>query len=626
MSDTVKGYTGKQLRVSLNDRNIKTEHTDQGIIRKYLGGVGYGAYLLYGELKKGIDPLGESNKLVFATSPLSLNKIPGGGSISVCFKSPATNGWGESRCGGNFGPDLKSAGFDHIIIEGKSDRPVYLVIKDGHAELKSADHLVGKMVSEKTELMKKEIPGEDCSVMCIGVAGEQLVKFAAIMSGDRAAGRCGGGAVMGSKNLQGILVTGTYKIKPAEPEQFQESLRNVSKIIRKNPMSTGFKEFGTIGDMPSNDEDGDWPTKNWQSNSWGKGVKVFDHFQENNFKTFKRCYKGCPVGCARIAAVDSGSFKTPRHEGAEYESISVFTSYVMNDDSNVATRCDYLCNEFGLDSISCGAVIAFAMECFEKKLFDEKQINDIELTWGNKEVLPIIIEKIAYCSGIGKILANGVRMAALEIGGGSDEFAIHVKGLEGPAHDPRSGKALGVTYGTANRGMCHIHPLEGMAYDRGKMDWGLTEYGLTDPEKVDRWDEKGKGSAVKLLQDGMILPDILSTCKFMMYTGVTLNHWSELLAGLTGWKIDGSELLLIGERVNNLQRLFNIREGFSRKNDYLPKRVMEIPQFGAYHLQSECTIADFDGMLDEYYEARGWEKTTGKPTAKKLTNLGLSEI
>jgi aldehyde:ferredoxin oxidoreductase len=180
-----------------------------------------------------------------------------------------------------------------------------------------------------------------------------------------------------------------------------------------------------------------------------------------------------------------------------------------------------------------------------------------------------------------------------------------------------------VTYGTANKVMCHIHPLEGMAYDRGKMDWGLTEYGLTDPEKVDRWDEKGKGSAVKLLQDGMILPDILGTCKFIMYTGVTLNHWSELLAGLTGWKIDGSELLLIGEKVNNLQRLFNIREGFSRKNDYLPKRVKEGPQFGDYHLQSECTIVDFDGMLDEYYEARCWEKVTGYPTAKKNNRIRI---
>ena len=295
-----------------------------------------------------IDPLGENNKLVFATSPLSLNKIPGGGSVSVCFKSPATNGWGEARCGGNFGPDLKAAGFDHIIIDGKSDQPVYLVINNGQAELKAANHLVGKMVTEKTDLMKQEIPDQDSSVMCIGVAGEQLVKFAAIMSGDRAAGRCGGGAVMGSKNLQGILVVGSNKIEPAKPAQFKESLRNVSKIIRKNPMSTGFKEFGTIGDMPSNDEDGDLPTRNWQSNSWGKGTEVFDHFQEKNYKTFKRCYKGCPVGCGRITAVDAGRFKTPRHEGAEYESIAVFTSFVMNEDPDLAVHCDYLCNEYGL--------------------------------------------------------------------------------------------------------------------------------------------------------------------------------------------------------------------------------------------------------------------------------------
>jgi aldehyde:ferredoxin oxidoreductase len=625
MSEVIKGYTAKQLRVSLSDNTIKTEPTDPKVIRKYLGGVGYGAYLLYKELIPGIDPLGEKNKLIFATSPLSLYKIPGGGSITVCFKSPATNGWGESRCGGNFGPDLKAAGFDHIIVEGKSDKPVYLVINDGQAELKCAAHLVGKNVSEKTQLLKSSFPEVASSAMCIGIAGEQLVKFASIMSGDRAAGRCGGGAVMGSKNLQAILVTGTNKILPAEPSLFKDNLRNVTQVIKNNPMSTGFKEYGTIGDMPSNDEDGDWPTKNWQSNSWGKGIEIFDQFQENNFITFKRCYKGCPVACGRIVNVDTGKYKTPRHEGAEYESISVFTAYVMNDDPDVAIHCDYLCNEYGLDTISCGAMIAFAMECYEKDILDQEKTGGLELIWGNSGLLPKLIKMISYRDGIGDILADGVRIAAQKLGSGSDEFAIHVKGLEGPAHDPRSGKALGVTYGTGNRGMCHIQPVEGMAYDRGKMDWGLQEYGLTDPEKYDRWDEKGKGKEVKILQDGMVLPDILSTCKFMMYAGVTLNHWASLLTGLTGWDITGKELLKIGERVVNLQRLFNMREGFSRKDDYLPKRVMETPQFGDYHNQPDCTIHDFDALLDEYYNARGWDKKSGEPTISKIEELGLSE-
>jgi len=236
-----------------------------------------------------------------------------------------------------------------------------------------------------------------------------------------------------------------------------------------------------------------------------------------------------------------------------------------------------------------------------------------------------MIRLISMREGLGDILAEGVKTASKILGKGSEKFAIHGKGLEAPAHDPRSGKALAVTYGTANRGMCHIHPLEGMAYDSGKFDFGLVKYGLVDPNTIHRWDEKGKGKSVKILQDGLIVPDILSTCKFFLYAGLTIDNYADMLSALTGWEIDGRELLKVGERVINLQRLFNIREGFNRDDDLIPERVRQRPSFGIYQDEPRCVIKDYEGMLNEYYEARGWDLITGKPSKDKLRELGLEE-
>jgi aldehyde:ferredoxin oxidoreductase len=311
------------------------------------------------------------------------------------------------------------------------------------------------------------------------------------------------------------------------------------------------------------------------------------------------------------------------HGGAEYESISCFTAYVLNENMDAAIHSTYLCNQYGLDTISAGALIAFAMECNEKGLLSEEQIGGLDLTWGNSEVLPVLVKMISLREGIGDILAEGVRQAGKIVGNGAEEFAIHVKGLEGPAHDPRSGKALGVTYATGSRGMCHIQPLEGMAYDSGKMDWGLIKYGLKDPNEVDRWDEEGKGIAVKLLQDGLTLPDILGTCKFYSYAGMTVDHWADMVSALTGWELNGKDLLRIGERVINLQRLYNLREGVTAEDDQLPQRIKTIPEFGKYAEESKCVFKDFDAVLKEYYTARGWDPQTGVPTLEKLTELEL---
>lgn len=625
MSKSIQNYSNKQLRVSLTDSTFKCEEIEQNILKKYIGGVGYASKILYKELNQGVDPLRPENKLIFATGPLTSYRVPGGGSIEICFKSPLTNAWGESRCGGDFGPDLKKAGYDYVIFEGKSPEPIYLFINEDKIEFKDAKHLLGKMVSEKTEMIRKELNDDSISLMCIGIAGENLVKIASVMFEGRAAGRGGAGAVMGSKNLIAVAVKSSGKLAINNPDSFKVALKKAMDVIKVSDTAKGFREFGTIGDMPGVDAAGDWPTKNWQSNNWGKGQEIFDYYDKNNFITNKMCYKGCPIACGRVAQVKEGKFKTPKHEGAEYESISAFTAFICNQDVDAAIHSSYLCNEFGIDTISAGAIIAFAMECYENKLFSKEEIEGLDLSWGNAEVLPVLVEKISKREGLGNLLAEGVIIAAKEIGAEAEKYAVHTKGLEGPAHDPRSGKLLAVTYGTANRGMCHIHPLEGMAYDSGKMDWGMTDYGIPDPNQLDRWDEKGKGKITKILQDGLIMPDVLGVCKFFMYAGLTLEHYAKILSALTGWQLTGEDLLKVGERVNNLQRLFNFREGLTKKDDIIPERAIQRPLFGAYRNEERCIIKDYQGMLEEYYEARGWNLETGMPTKEKLLELELDE-
>jgi len=623
---TLNGYAGKILRVNLSSETFNVEDLSEKDARMYLGGAGLAAKILYEELPKGVEPLSSGSKIIFATGPLTATFAPGSGSVDVCFKSPLTEIWGEARAGSDWGPALKKAGYDLLIIESKVDQPKYLKIDNDKIELKDAQELVGLTTSEKTSFLKKEL-GNDFEIASIGPAGEKKVLYSSVMLGDgsRAAGRTGAGAILGSKNLLSIAVRGNKKITIARPEEFKSVCReSATKLLSYTP-NLGLKTDGTTGDLGKCDDAGDWPTKNWHSNSWGKGQELYDQFRKNNLVGPHACYKGCILFCGRIAKVDSGKWKTPVHEGTEYESISAFTAFIMNDDIDAAVHATYLCNEYGLDTISTGAVIAFAMECYEKGILSKDDLDGLDMNWGNMDSAVEIVKKIASRDGIGDLLANGVVRASKVIGKGSEEFAINVKGLEGPAHDPRSGKALSLTYGVGNIGMSHIHPIEGMAYDAYKVDFGLMPYGLKNPNEVDRFEEKGKGEASKLLHDFGIVPDIIGICKFYIYAGLTPDDISKELSTLTGWNINGKELLKIGERVYNLQRMFNVREGVSRKDDEIPERIKQIPEFGKYSNIPKCTINDYELMLKEYYEARGWDEN-GVPKADKLAELGLDWV
>lgn len=629
MKEFVKGYMGKELIVDLTAGKTEEIVLDEKTMRMYLGGSGYGVYRLYKEIREGVDPLSPENVLMFASGPLASPIVPGGGSVMICFKSPATGIWGQARCGGSFGYVMKRAGYDFITFKGRADRPVYVQIIQGKCEIKDASEIVGKDVYEKYDFLVNSIENsneKNTSAMVIGTSGEKMVNIAGVMCKDRTAGRGGGGAVMGSKNLLGIVVSGDMKPQFHDEKKLIETIKNINKKVRASDFCEGAHEFGTVGDLPGNDEDGDLPTMNWRSNCNGTGRQIHDDFYDNYFIKSTPCYNGCPVACARRLKVDAGKYKTPEHEGSEYESVAAFTAFIMNNDADFASHCGYLCNKNGIDTISAGAIIAFAMECFEKGVITEKDTEGHRLEWGNNDAalwcLKAIIERK---EGLGETLSYGVRKAAKILGGGSEKYAIHVKGLEGAAHDPRSGKMLGISYATGNRGMCHIQPFEGMAYDRGKMTWGMDKYGVRDPETLDRWDEKGKGTDCRVLQDGLCLPDILATCKFLMYADVTIDDWSDILNCMTGWDTDGWEILKSSERIFNLQRMFNVREGITRADDRLPDRCFEVPEFGTYSQTPECTISNFNALIDEYYEARGWNYN-GIPKENKLDELGLTDV
>ncbi len=610
-------FNSRLLRIDLSEAKVSVEDIVPEILRKFIGGVGYGAKLLYDELPAGIDPLGPENKLAFVTGPLTGTGAPGSGSVEVCFKSPLTGVWAEARSGGEWGGAFKKAGYDFLVIEGKSKEPKYIVIDDGKVELRPAAKLKGKTTSEKQKIIREELKDDKFETLAIGPAGENLVRFANIMAGERAFGRCGGGAVMGSKNLLAVAVKGSSEIPVANAKEFSAACKECYRKVLAKTGKAGMSEGGTTRLMIGCDFMGDIPTKNWRSNSWGKGEKLYNYFKTNNLIRAEPCYKGCVLRCKRIAGVKTGKWETPVHEGNEYESIAAFTFFVMNDDVDAAVHADYLCNEDGIDSISTGAAIAFAMDCYDEGIITREDADGLDLAWGNAEAMINLVKKIANKEGVGRILSEGVRHASQQIGKGAEKLAIEVKGLEGAAHDPRAAKSQAVLYGTNNRGMCHMHPIEGKPFDANKIDFGMTAYGLPDPHTVDRFSEGGRGKIAKGLQDYGMSADILGICRFYLFEGLELGDLAKMTAALTGWDINGQELLEAGERVSNLQRLFNTREGIRKIDDMLPERCRKRPEFGKYASVEECEIKNYEQMLEEYYVARGWDRETGVPIETK---------
>ncbi len=612
---------GKILRVDLSSGSISDEDLPPKLAEKYIGGAGLGTYYLMSETQKGVDPLGPDNPLVFMTGPLTGTVSPSAARYSIVTKSPLTESWGHANSGGSFGPALKKSGYDGIIFRGCSSVPRYLSIQDGKVELLDASHIWGKTVPETEHALKNE-HGKKTTVASIGPAGENLVRYAGVMNNiHRTAGRCGVGAVMGSKKLKAVIVSGSESIVLADKDAFRSKSKKQFELINESLLKIGFETFGTamVADMVN--VKGGYPTRNWQSGVFEKIDEVnAQAITERLLNSRESCF-ACPIACGRGTEIKDGNWKGSSGEGPEYETSNTFGAMCGVSDLNAIAKANYLCNEYGLDTISAGATIAFALECFEKGILTKEETFGEELNFGDGDMVVKLVEKIAKRDGIGDLLAEGSRLMAKRLGNGSEAFAMNVKGLEMPAYDPRAAKILGLAYATANRGGDHVTSLIFAPTFVDSPILVVEDSHIKDPYESNPEEAK----IVADMENAATVFDCLGGCKFM---GLLLKaeDYVDLISSATGWDMSVEDFRRGGERVYNLMRAFCVREGFGRDDDILPKRLMEdpLPEGPAKGMVVEA--ASLDRMKDVYYEYRGWNKESGSPTDLKLKELGLDEI
>jgi aldehyde:ferredoxin oxidoreductase len=607
-------YAVKLLKVNLSAGTFEVERLGEDTAMKFLGGAGLAGKLLQ-DMDWQVDPLAAENRLVFTLGPLEGTSAPFCSRYVVAAKSPLTGLWGEAHASGFWGPELKLAGWDGIIIDGKAENPVYLYINNDKVEIKDARDLWGKDTYETEDILRQKHGDKRVRVACIGPAGEKLSRMAGIFNDDRAAARCGLGAVMGSKKLKAIAVRGTGHVSLAREDEFKELVKEINKVVLASSGRTNLRKYGTNAAMAAIYQAGDVPIKNFSQGKWDEGFdKLSGPAIAEAIVIDPSACKFCPVGCGRmIREIKEGPFKGFTGPGPEYETIAAFGPLCMNDNVGAIAKANDLCNRYGLDSISAGATIAFAMECFERGIITKKDADGLELTWGNYQAMLALLEKMGKRQGIGDLLADGSKQAAGRLGEGSEEFAIHVKGLELPLHDPRAFASWALAYSTCNRGACHI------AAPTYWLERGVTFPDLGYPKALDRFTAEGKAGWVKVFQDFCEAEESIVICKFSTYGDLRSPQLLRLISLATGWNIDLNDLLKIGERSFNLKRMINVKLGASRKDDTLPRRILSsrLTDGG-----TEGHIPDQETMLKEYYQLRGWSED-GIPTPEKLKELSL---
>jgi len=608
---------GRILDVNLNEGSIKVDKTDEKIAEKYLGGKGYATAVIYRILmeyiKDGISPadidaFGEENVIIFATGPATgIAKFPSSGRYHVmAMKSPLTGSIASANSGGKWGPYLKFAGFDAVIIRGASPEPVYLEVYDGEAELRSASNLWGKTTFDTTKILIEK--HGKCSVACIGPAGENGVLFSAVINDNhRAAGRTGIGAIMGSKGLKAIVVGGNERPVPAEPETYNELVNKAIDKIKSHPVTgEGLPKYGTAVLVNIINNAGIFPTKNWQTGIHPKADSISGESLAENYLIKNGACWGCQIGCARVTKVDSGPYNIEYSEGPEYESIWSLGGTTGIEELDAVIKANHLCDELGIDTISMGSTIACAMELVEKGCIPDELLEGIDLRFGNAPAVVEMIWRTAYRSGFGKYLALGSKRLA-EIFG-CPELSMSVKGLEMPAYDPRGAKGIGLNYATANRGGCHV------------TGYTISPEILGCPEKIDPLSYEGKAMWVKVFQDFTCVVNSAVNCLFTTFA-LGADDYAYLLSAVTGRKFSSDDIMKIGERIYNLERLIINMYGFSGEDDSLPKRLLEEPMPEG---PAKGETVDIERLKNEYYKLRGWEN--GKPTKEKLRELGIETL
>ncbi|HHX23600.1 MAG TPA: aldehyde ferredoxin oxidoreductase family protein [Thermoanaerobacterales bacterium] len=598
------GWAGCILRVNLSNKAITKEPLNKRDAELYLGSRGLATKIFMDEVDPKVDPFSPDNKLIFMTGPLTGTFASSGGRYEVVTKAPLTGTIGASNSGGHFGPELKFAGYDGIIIEGESDTPVYIYINDDKVELKNAEHLWGKNVFDATDEVLKATSME-ARVACIGPGGEKGVLFATVMNDKhRAAGRSGLGAVMGSKKLKAIAVKGTKSVKVAKPKEFLEACIDARNKLKAHPVtSEGLPTYGTQILINTLNEVGALPTRNWRDGGY------FEHAEDISGETLtekylvrnKGCF-GCSIGCGRVTRIPDGKYKS-FGEGPEYEAGWAYGASCGVRDLEAVSKANFLCNEYGIDPITMGCTIACAMEMSEKGILSKDEIG-MALKFGDADAIVKLTEMTGNREGFGDKLAQGsYRLAASY---GYPELSMSVKKQEMPAYDARGVQGMGLAYATSNRGGCHV---------RGYL---TSPEVLGIPEKLDPLVTTDKASWLKTFQDLTAVIDSAGVCLFTSFA-LGLPEYSAMLREALGWEISDEEILKIGERIWNLERLFNIEAGLSKADDTLPERLLKEPMPSG---PAKGKVVQLDEMLTEYYQVRGWDEE-GIPTEDKLKELSI---
>ncbi|MCR4397738.1 MAG: aldehyde ferredoxin oxidoreductase family protein [Firmicutes bacterium] len=608
------GYAGKILYVDLSGMRHWAEPLDVGLSERFIGGSGLAAPLLFKEAPPGTEPLSPDNALIFLTGPFTGTMIPTSGRHCVVTRSPLTLTWGECDAGGHWGTALKRAGWDGIVVRGRAEYPVYLWVKDGHAEIRRADRVWGMDVYDADEALRTET-SRDAVTGLIGPAGEKLVLLASIVFDGRDArvtARGGPGAVMGSKLLKGIVVSGTGPRPSAHHQKSldQDLKARLPEIVRGGK---ALNEYGSANGVTGAEFSGDLPLMNWRKGSWPEGAaKLSGKAMAETILTGKFFCGACVIGCGRRVAVKTGRWAGVDGAGPEYESLGTLGSLCLVDDLEAVAKATELCNRLGLDTISTGSAVAFAMECYEKGLITKADAG-LPLEWGSGEALVTLVEQMGNAVGLGAVLGRGVKRAAQEIGGLAPEYALHSKGLELPAHDPRAYYSSALSYATSNRGACHLAGLTHI-FERATV---MPEIGVESP--MDRFTGEGKGRMVAAAQNVMGVMDSLKVCKFGLFAGITVTDMARWYTLLTGRETSPAALIAIGERIFNLKRVYNVRCGFSRKDDTMPDRILTLRRGEGGAARGLPPLGEH---LADYYEARGWSEE-GIPTRETLERLGL---
>jgi aldehyde:ferredoxin oxidoreductase len=603
-----KGYTGKLLTVDLSTGKVGELPLSEMQVERYIGGRGLAVDMLYDRLPAGIGAYDEGNDLLVLTGPAAGTPFPTGSRTVVAAISPLTGTLTTGYMGGHFAPELKFAGWDGILIMGRAEKPVTLVIRDDAVHLEDANHLWG-LDTQETQALLEKTKGHGVKTMCIGSAGENLVRYAAIVHEQHLVGRGGTGAIMGHKNLKAICVKGSGAVEvTAERDLFFSRMREMQLIVQKDPIALRFRQIGTGSGIPKKNKIGALPARNFQRGKFDHAEAYGPDPLKEMIQRYESCAH-CPISCGSVVQFDYNG-EIVVSERIEHESHWSLGPLCDIGDLKATLKANDTCDRLGMDTVSVGVSIAFAMEAYENGLISSSDLDGLDLSWGSAASLDPLLNRIARREGIGDLLADGVKLAAEKLGNGSEHYAMHVKGLELSAFEPRAFTGMGLNFATASRGADHNRAFTVAA----------EYYGILGD--LDRFEHNGKPEMVKDLQDFSAVIDSIVACMFTIDFSTDVELFSEGINLITGMSVDKTEYYQIGERIKNLERIFNLRQGFTHKDDALPPRIREeaMPSAG-----EQAAPLDITEMLETYYALRGWDEQ-GVPTPERLAALGLDDM